>query len=109
MNNLNLISEEQLGRKLETSPAPRVTKENIESRISGTVFTRLGGTITHAQITFDNGFSVSGESACVNAENYNEEIGKKIAYDNAFQKTWALFGFLLAEDQYRNNPVTKAA
>ena len=45
----------------------------------------------------DNGFSVSGESACVNPENYNQQIGEKIAFDNAFRQLWPLFGFLLAE------------
>ena len=33
----------------------------------------------------------------MNPENYNEEIGNKIAYDNAFRQLWPLFGFLLAE------------
>ncbi len=32
----------------------------------GYQFTRIGGTVTHARILLDNGFSVSGESACVN-------------------------------------------
>lgn len=42
-----------------------------------------------------------GESACVNPENYDEEIGTTIAYDNAFKQLWPLFGFMLAEDQMR--------
>lgn len=69
------------------------------------VFTRIGGTVTHCRIILDNGFSVSGESACVNAENYNQEIGERIAYNNAFRQLWPLFGFLLAE----KNRLNKAA
>jgi Phage protein (N4 Gp49/phage Sf6 gene 66) family len=53
--------------------------------------------VTIGSITLDNGYSVRGESACVNPENYNQQIGEKIAYDNAFRQLWPLFGFLLAE------------
>lgn len=95
---VNIISDEKLGELLAASPAERVTKEYIESRIAlAPVFTRLGKTITHCRIVLDNGFSVSGESACVNPENYNQQIGEKIAYENAFRQLWPLFGFLLAE------------
>jgi hypothetical protein len=44
-----------------------------------------------------NGFSVRGESACVDPRNFNMEIGRNIAYRNAFNSLWALEGYLLAE------------
>lgn len=94
-----MITNEELEQKLEQSPAPRVTKEYIDSRIIEVSFARIGETLTHCLLTIDNGFIVSGESACVNAVNYNKEIGEKIAYDNAFNKLWPLFGFLLAEER----------
>jgi hypothetical protein len=90
-----------LSEKLQASPAPRVTKEYIESRIKLTEFTKQFGTVTLCGIKLDNGYSVRDESACVNPANYNQEIGERIAYDNAFQKLWALFGFVLAENQYQ--------
>lgn len=92
-----MINDEQLDALLATSPAERVTKEYMESRIAGTEYNRLGETVTHCRIILDNGFSVSGESACVNPENYNALIGQRLAHDNAFDKLWPLFGFLLAE------------
>ena len=55
------------------------------------------GRSPHCRIVLDNEFSVSGESACVNAANYNQQIGEKIAYENAFRQLWPLFDFLLAE------------
>jgi len=106
-----LITNEKLDELLAASPAERVTKEYIESRIpQSPEFTRIGETITHCRIVLDNGFSVSGESACVNAENYNQEIGERIAYDNAFRQLWPLFGFLLAEKNKlkSENPTTTA-
>jgi hypothetical protein len=69
----------------------------MESRIKDKKFTRLGETLTHCRIILDNNYSVTGESACVNVANYNQEIGEKIAFDNAFRQLWPLFGFLLAE------------
>lgn len=94
---MELITNERLDELLAASPAERVTKEYMESRIVNKEFSRLGETVTHCRIVLDNGYSTSGESACVNVENYNQEIGEKIAYDNAFRQLWPLFGFLLAE------------
>lgn len=105
-----MLTNEALEQKLAESPAPRVTKEYMESRIRSREFTRLTETLTHCTINLDNGFTATGESACVNAANYNEEIGQKIAYDNAFNKLWPLFGFVLAENQYQAKvPVSEAA
>ena len=96
-----MISNERLEELLVASPAPRVTKEGMESRITGKEFIRIANTVTICNITLDNGYSVRGESACVNPLNYNQEIGEKIAYDKAFAQLWALYGFLLAEDNLR--------
>lgn len=100
----NLISENRLDELLAASPAERVTAEYMQSRISKTSFNRLSDapTLTICNITIDNGYSVRGESACVNPENYNREIGEKIAFDNAFRQLWPLFGFLLAEKNKLN-------
>ncbi|MFO0390181.1 MAG: Gp49 family protein [Alphaproteobacteria bacterium] len=94
---MNIITNEKLDEMLAASPAERVTKEYMESRITETFFTKIGLTLTHCRIVLDNGFSVTGESACVNPENYNQQIGEKIAFDNAFRQLWPLFGFMLAE------------
>lgn len=94
-----MLNDTQLNEKLNASPASRVTPEFIESRIVDKVWTRFSPTVTICNITLDNGYSVRGESACVNPENYNQEIGERVSYDNAFQKLWPLFGFWLAETQ----------
>ncbi len=96
-----MLTNKQLDAKLSHCPAPRVTKESIAARICDKKFTRIGETLTHCAIILDNGYVVTGESACVNPENYDQQIGERIAYDNAFSKLWSLFGFLLAEDQFR--------
>lgn len=93
-----LLADSELDEKLAASPAERVTVEYINSRIKDAEFTRIGKTATLCNIELDNGYSVRGESACVNPANYDREIGERIAYDNAFAKLWPLFGFLLAEN-----------
>jgi hypothetical protein len=97
-----MTEEEEIEQLLAQSPAPRVTIDSMTARIADVTYTRLpGGTMTICQITIDNGFVVIGESACVNPENYNQTIGEQIAYNNAYNKLWPLFGFLLAETLYQ--------
>lgn len=105
---MNLITNDKLDELLAASPAERVTKEYMESRIAASEFTKLASTVTICNLTLDNGYSVRGESACVNPENYNQQIGEKIAYDNAFRQLWALFGFLLAEKNKLNTAAQAA-
>ena len=53
--------------------------------------------LTFCVIILKNGFTVTGESACASPENFNAEIGQKIAYENARNKIWMLEGYLLKE------------
>ena len=97
-----MLSNENLAAAIEGLPGETVTLGYIKSRIAGEHFKRLGpGTLTHCTITLDNGFLVSGESACVDPANYRADIGERIAHDQAFAKLWPLFGFLLAEARHR--------
>lgn len=53
--------------------------------------------LTFCVLVLRNGFTVTGESACASPENFNRDIGRKIALDNAKAKIWALEGYLLKE------------
>jgi len=76
--------------------APRITPERIEEIIVSEDFHVFGGTrLTVCCLTLANGFAVSGESACASPENFNKELGERIARDNAKQKIWALEGYAL--------------
>ncbi len=98
-----IISDAELERALAACPGERVTPDLMQARIAGTYFMQFD-TTTICSIWLDNGFSVRGESACVDPANFNADIGKKIAYDQAFGKLWPLFGFLLAEGRHRRAP-----
>lgn len=80
----------------------KVTEEYIKSRIKETKFSVLPETtMTLCYIRMVNGFIVLGESACVDPNNFDEQLGKEIAFKNAMGKLWALEGYVLAESRYR--------
>lgn len=90
---------------IAAQPHEKVTKEGIEVRIKSVdYFVLPNSTTTICSITLDNEYSVRGESACVDPRNFNMEIGRSIAYRNAFDKLWALEGYLLAERRFRAVP-----
>ena len=76
--------------------APRVTPAMIDAAIVAEDYHVFGGsTLTVCCLTLKNGFSVTGESACASPENFDAELVRKIARDNAKQKIWALEGYAL--------------
>lgn len=98
--------------------APRITPADIEANIVGEYFfaaedgvkaafnqqdemTRLTGyhaelgLLTFCVLVLRNGFTVTGESACASPENFDAEIGRKIARQNAVEKIWPLMGYEL--------------
>jgi hypothetical protein len=79
--------------------APRITPEQIDAAIIGEdYYVFPGTTVTIALLQLENGFTVTGESACVSPENFNRELGRKIARAQARDKIWALMGYALREE-----------
>lgn len=102
--------------------APRVTPADVEGEIASEhYFTALHGVtgqkyvqgspdglvdipgaaqlslLTFAVLVLRNGFTVTGESACASPENFDAELGRKIARQNAVAKVWPLLGFRLRD------------
>lgn len=103
--------------------APRVTPADIEANIASEhYFTardgRLGaltnetyvgrerpvegnadlaplGLLTFCVLVLRNGFTVTGESACASPENFDADVGRKIARQNAVSRIWPLMGYEL--------------
>jgi hypothetical protein len=87
--------------------APRVTPQMIDDAIVGEyIFTADKATqgcpqmpslalLTICVLVLKNGFTVTGESACASPENFNAELGAKIAKQHAKDKIWALEGYQL--------------
>lgn len=53
--------------------------------------------LTFCVLVLRNGFTVTGESACASPENFDAELGRKIARQNAVAKVWPLMGYALKE------------
>lgn len=127
-------TEQQIEQEIQDKGlnAPRLTPEHIDSCIfSEHYFTaeqgvrqsykdnndvHVGSAITEKSakalpcLTFcilvlNNGFTVTGESASASPENFDPEIGRKIAYQNAREKIWQLEGYLLKERLYQQHQV----
>ena len=57
--------------------------------------------LTFCVLVLRNGFTVHGVSACASPENYNNEIGQRIARENAEREIWPLLGFRLRDELAR--------
>jgi len=77
--------------------APRLTPAMIDATISKQEFHKLTDVLTVCVLTLKNGFTVTGESACASPENFDAEVGNKVAFENAREKIWLLEGYLLKE------------
>lgn len=97
--------------------APRITPADIEANIvSAHYFTAEDGVLgsmddestpqshpspdclsllTFCVLVLRNGFTVTGESACASPENFDADVGRKIARANAVNKVWPLMGYEL--------------
>lgn len=78
--------------------APRLTPATIDAVISSKTFHIFPGTaVTVCCLVLVNGFKVVGYSSAVSIEDFDIEIGQKIAFENARQKVWPLEGYLLKQ------------
>lgn len=106
-----------------------VTKELIESKIKSVYYFNVAdavksafvdpssvppedidslGVVTQCVIILENGYKVTGESSCVDPTIYNEELGKQNAYKKAFDKVWAVEGYLLRQALFEKYETAKA-
>lgn len=131
------MKDDQIEQEIQAKglTAPRVTPQRINDVIDGEYYftatqgvqaafgeqdelTRLTGAhgelslLTFCVLRLKNGFTVTGESACASPENFDAELGRKIARDNAINKVWMLEGYLLKQqlhddmnrEQHQDNP-----
>lgn len=93
--------------------APRVTPADIEANIVGEYYVNAGEAVragmeryleetdplyllTFCILVLRSGFTVTGD-AYARPENFDEEVGKKIARANAVNKIWPLMNYALKE------------
>lgn len=125
MNNISSPRTDDAGIEAEIQAkgltAPRVTPRALEENIVSAYYFTAEDGVTGEEIRFSrpdaiyekslslltfcvlilrNGFTVTGESACASPENFDAEVGKRIACENAKQKIWPLMGYALKQELY---------
>lgn len=77
----------------------RVTLEKLEENIESTEFINPASApqFTIAIVKLKNGYVVTGESAPADPANFNADLGKQFALENAKRKIWPLMGYALCE------------
>lgn len=98
--------------------APRITMADVEANIASEWYINAGDGVkpddfqppvpanhplrllTFCVLVLKNGFTVTGESACASQENFDAEVGQKIARRNAVDKIWPLMGYELKTRLY---------
>ena len=108
------MNETQIENKIQEKSltAPRLNPALIDAQIAGVDYHVFEPSMkTVCCMTLRNGFTVLGEAGVVSPENFNEEIGRDVAYKNAREKIWQLEGYLLKEMlQGRNStPIASSA
>jgi hypothetical protein len=53
--------------------------------------------LTICLVTMKNGFTVIGKTAPASPENFNAELGRQFAYEDAIRQLWPLMGFSLRD------------
>ena len=93
-------SEKEIEQEIQDKQlnAPRLNPQHIDDTIvDEQYYVFPDSTVTICRLILKNGFSVTGESASASPENFDEEIGRKIARGNARDKIWQLEGCLLVD------------
>lgn len=112
------MSDQAIEQKIQEKglTAPRVKPSDIEANIvdeyyftaADAVFAVRGkrpmalpddplALLTFCVLVMKSGFTVTGESACASPENFDADMGRKIARQNAVQKIWPLMGYHLKQ------------
>lgn len=93
----NIFSEHYFMARDGVRGADPRTFKNVDTYESGPILHVSLGLLTFCVLVLKNGFTVTGESACASPENFDAELGRKIARDNAVSKVWPLMGYALKD------------
>ena len=115
---MSIEATEQESAAVAKAPTERVTLASMEAKIverhDFVAADVLGGEPDHGNPTrkpphpslallsvcilvMQNGFVLIGKSAPASAKNFNRELGRKFAYEDAIKQLWPLEGYALRE------------
>lgn len=88
--------------------APKIASAEVEGEIVNEYYRNAGSAVkapegsplynvTLCFLQLRNSFVIVGKSACVVAANFNEDIGRQLAREDAIKQVWPFLGFRLAD------------
>ena len=87
----------------------KVTLDGIKAKIRGETYLVLpDGRTTICQLEMQNGYTINGYSACVDPKEFDRDLGRKYAFEDALRQIWPLEGYLLADKMYWGRAVPVA-
>lgn len=98
MSSADLALEKELQAK--GLNAPRVTPGLIDAELAAAKIDYLqpeGTTVTVAVVQLANGFTLIGKSAAASPANFDVDVGRRVALDDARDQLWPLLGFRLRD------------
>lgn len=88
-------------RQLAPQDLPRLLIADIEAAISKEQYHVFDGTtLTVCCLTLRNGFTVTGTSACIHYVDFNAELGRKYAREEAFKRAWDHEAYMLKQRMF---------
>lgn len=82
----------------------KLTKEMLENQIANVDYQVLiPNKLVHCTITVINGYRFTGEASVIDPSRFDLNIGKQVAYENAFDKMWPVYGYLVQDQMYNAN------
>lgn len=112
---MSSVTEQELAAK---AVAPRVTLDAIHANIKHCFFTTGYGAaisgvsedaspsvdmpeelrlLTICVVVLQNGYTIIGHSACASKENFDEDIGRRLAKEDCIRQMWPLMGYNLRQ------------
>lgn len=100
MTQIGQLSESEIEQEIQNKGKTnglRLTPQIIDSKIKSEAYWIVPlTTTTICALTLQNGYVVIGKAACIEPSNFDADIGRKIAFDDARNQIWALEGYRLA-------------
>lgn len=77
----------------------RVTLDSIKAKVAKETYYHpdFAPHVTIVAVQMTNGFVLVGKSSPADPANFNAELGRKFALEDALREAWALEGYLLRE------------
>ena len=98
---MSTVTEDELKAHQKNKGGKRVTLDALKENIAKEDYIHYGGSeLTICVLTLLNGYTVTGQSGCADPAMYDQEIGDRLAKEDAMKKIWPLMGYALRQEVF---------